>query len=216
VARIRAVILDFDGVLAESNKVKDAAFDEFFNRYPEHAAAMRAYHLDHHAAPRRLKFRYLADELMRESDVDAAVDSMAEAFTDLVAERVIACPEVAGASAFLAEFSERIPLYISSVTPQEELDRIIAARGVAPHIRRAYGNPPYPKNEAIRTILDLETLGSDQVAFVGDSGSDFLVARETGLEFLGRDSGQPFPAEAVDLELAADMTEIAERLRPLL
>ena len=41
-ARIRAVILDFDGVLAESNKVKDAAFNEFFSRYPEHAAAMRA------------------------------------------------------------------------------------------------------------------------------------------------------------------------------
>ena len=212
-ARVKAVILDFDGVLAESNEIKDAAFDEFFGRYPAHADAMRAYHRDHHAEPRRSKFRYLAAELMCVPDVATVVENMTIAFSDLVTEQVIACPEVLGAGAFLAEFSLRIPLYISSLTPQEELDRILSARGVALHICRAYGNPPHPKAEAIRSILALEALRAEEVAFVGDSASDYMVAREFGLVFFGRDSGQHFPAEA-DLDLATNMSEIAERLRP--
>lgn len=211
---IKAIILDFDGVLAESNAVKDAAFVEFFSRYPEHAAAMEAYHLAHYAEPRQMKFAYFIEELMGRPGDAGAVERMAEAFSELVAERVIACPEVPGASDFLAEFSPYLPLYISSVTPQAELGRIIVARGVAPHIRRAFGNPPTPKVDAVATVLKDEGLEPGEVAFVGDSESDRQVAVKTGLVFFGRDSGQLF-ADA-ELAVAADLGAVADRLRTLL
>ena len=212
--QIKVIILDFDGVIAESNAVKDAAFGEFFDRHPQYSAAMRDYHQRHHAKPRRFKFTYFIEELMGRPGNVAAIDSMADAFSALVAEQVIACPEVHGAGAFLATFSERVPLYISSVTPQEELDRILVARGCAPYIRQAFGNPPHPKDEAIAAILDREGLQPAQAAFVGDSESDYQVAIKTGLLFVGRDSGQPFSAPG--LQLCKDLFAVADRLHPLL
>ena len=211
--RIKTVVLDFDGVLAESNEVKDAAFGEFFQRYPEHAVAMQAYHREYHAQPRRVKFAYLVEELMQRPRDTGMIDCLTEEFSALVAERVIACPEVPGAGAFLAEFAPLVPLYISSVTPQNELDWILAVRKVAPHIRRAFGNPPYSKDAAIGNILEREGLDPSQVAFVGDSESDCQVARLTGLEFYGRDSGQPFTDPS--LCLSEDMYAVADKLRAL-
>jgi phosphoglycolate phosphatase-like HAD superfamily hydrolase len=212
--QVKAVILDFDGVLAESNAVKDGAFGEFFARFPEYSAAMHAFHREHHAKPRRFKFAYFVEELMRRPGDITAIDRMTEDFSALVADQVIACPEVPGASAFLAEFSQRLPLYISSVTPHDELARIIEVRGVAPHIRQAFGNPPMPKTEAIASVLEQEKLRSQQVAFVGDSESDYQVAKETGLLFFGRDSGQPFTNAG--LQLSADLNAVADKLRPLI
>lgn len=212
--QIKVIILDFDGVIAESNAVKNFAFGEFFARYPEYSVAMQAYHEAHHAEPRRFKFTYFVEKLMcRPGDV-AMIDRMAAEFSALVADQVIACPEVPGAGAFLEEFSPRLPLYISSVTPQEELKHIVAARGLAHHIREAYGDPPYPKAEAIELILGRERVSPHQVVFVGDSEGDFQVARNTGLTFFGRDSGQPF--SDAELDLSADLYGVAQKLRLLL
>ena len=41
---LKILILDFDGVVIESNAVKTDAFDHVFGRFPDHAAAMMAYH----------------------------------------------------------------------------------------------------------------------------------------------------------------------------
>jgi phosphoglycolate phosphatase-like HAD superfamily hydrolase len=212
--RIKAIILDFDGVLAESNAVKNTAFDQFFARYPDYCAAMQSYHRAHHSKPRRYKFTYFVETLMRRPGDTAMIDRMTEDFSVLVGDRVIDCPEVAGAQSLLEEFSPCVPLYISSVTPQEELIRIVKARGVAPHIRQAFGDPPHRKAEAIGLVLGREGLRPNQVAFVGDSESDYQVAHETGLVFFARDSGQPFSDSGLDL--SEDLHGIAARLRPLL
>ncbi len=212
--RIRAVILDFDGVLAESNGEKDAAFEGFFSLYPEHSVAMREYHQTHYASSRVQKFAYYAEKLMGCPEDQALLDHMAREFSQRVVDRVINCPEVPGASSFLAEFSRIVPLYISSVTPQEELIHIIRARRIDPYIKEAFGNPPHAKVLAAEMILQREGLDPQEVVFVGDSTSDYDAAQQVGLPFLGRDSGQ-FPPDT-ELELSADMFGIAERLRLLL
>jgi len=213
VRSIRAVILDFDGVLAESNGEKDAAFEEFFALYPEHSVAMREYHKAYYTSPRIQKFAYFAEHLMGRPGDQALLDRMAREFSQRVVDRVINCPEVPGASSFLVEFSRIVPLYIASVTPQEELNHIIKARRIDTYIKEAFGNPPHAKVAAAEMIFRRELLDPQEVAFVGDSASDYDAAQQVGLFFLGRDSGQPF--SDAELELSADLHEIANRLRPL-
>lgn len=211
--RIRAVILDFDGVLAESNGEKDAAFEEFFSLYPEHSEAMREYHQAHYTSSRVQKFAYYAEKLMGRPGDLALLDRMGQEFSQRVVDRVINCPEVPGASSFLAEFSRIVPLYISSVTPQEELKHIIRARRIDAYIKEAFGNPPHTKVVAAEMILKREGLDPQEVIFVGDSTSDYDAAQQVGLPFLGRGSGQ-FPPDT-ELELSADLHGIADRLRLL-
>ena len=212
-SRIRAVILDFDGVIAESNAIKDGAFQQFFDLYPDHREAMRVFHEAHHAQPRRFKFTYYIEELVGLPGDKDAIERMAAEYSALLSDQVIRCPEVPGAGRFLAEFHPRLPLYISSMTPHEELLRIVEARGVLPFVKEAYGNPPYGKDAVVARILAAEGLEPQEVVFVGDSGNDYEVAVRAGLVFMGRDSGQAFPD--VPLTLYADLDEVAAALRPL-
>lgn len=210
--RIRAVILDFDGVIAESNQIKDTAFAEFFSRFPAQEQALLAHHEAHHARPRREKFEYAAALLGHPGDLDLLAEMGAQ-FSALVSSRVIACPPVPGAPEFLREFSGILPLYISSVTPQEELRTILRGRSIDEHFVEAYGNPPTPKALAIAQVLERERLQPGEVAFIGDSLSDYQAASDAGLVFWGRDSGHSFAG--VDIALYPDLHAIAGVLRPL-
>ena len=209
---IRAIILDFDGVLAESNEEKTGAFRDLFALYPEYQQAMMDYHLARFSTSRMAKFEHYVYKLMdRPGDVES-VQEMAKQFSNFVMHRVAVCPDVPGVREFLKEFSGRLPLYVSSATPQSELQEIVRLRGIDPYFVHVFGDPPIQKREAVGWILDTEKLPSSEVVFIGDSPSDFMVAKDCGLSFFGRDSGIPF--DHVEIELYRDFYEIADIVRP--
>jgi len=206
-----AIILDFDGVLAESNEAKTRAFEDLFALYPLYRDAMMDYHLDNYSRPRMNKFEHYVYELMGQPGNVELVRTMARQFSEFVVRRVVACPDVPGMREFLTQFSRQVPLYISSVTPQKELRKIVRARGIDSFFVEIFGDPPCPKPEAIRAVLTREKLSPSEVIFVGDSASDYRAAREAGLEFVGRDSGLPF--DDAGITLYHDLYEIADVVR---
>ena len=151
---IRAIILDFDGVIAESNDEKSIAFKELFSLYPEYEKQMMEYHNAWFSSSRMDKFSHFVHELMDRSGDTELVKTMADQFSALVMKRVVSCPEVPGAMEFLIEFSEYLPLYISSATPQDELREIVRRRNMASYLTDVYGDPPVKKREAIRSVLE--------------------------------------------------------------
>lgn len=209
--KIGAIILDFDGVLAESNQAKSGAFEDLFALFPAYSDAMLAYHLENYSTSRMTKFEYYIYELMSRDGDDKMLQAMAHQFSGIVKQCVIASPDVPGALPFLREFSQKMPLYISSVTPQDELREIVQARGIDMFFTEVFGDPPCKKVDAIHEILLRENLSPSQGLFIGDSISDYRAAVETGVEFIGRDSGMPFGG--VDISLYRDLHEIADVLR---
>ena len=94
------------------------------------------------------------------------------------------------------------------------MHRIVAARGLAPYFKEVFGDPPHAKPATVRRILEREGVPAGQAVFVGDSPSDWRVAQETDVAFIGRDSGQAFPESAPDP--LPDMYAVAAALRSLL
>ncbi len=209
--KVGAIVLDFDGLLAESNEAKLSAFKDLFALYPVYHDAMMDYHLANYSSSRMMKFEYYVYDLMqRPGDIDA-VKVMADQFSEFVVQRVIACSEVPGAREFLDEFSHQVPLYVSSVTPESELRSIIHARGIESFFVEVFGDPPWQKSDAIRSVLKRERLLPSEIIFVGDSASDYRTAVETGVEFVARNSGLPF--NGIGLKLYSDLYEIANVIR---
>ncbi len=208
---IKAVILDFDGVLADSNAEKLAAFNDLFSLYPDYQDAMLDYHLAHYATPRKAKFEHYVYEMMAQAGNKEMVWVMADRFSELVVQKIIACPDVLGTREFLTEFALQVPLYISSITPQAELKCILQARGIHSYFTEVIGDPPCPKPEAIRRVIAAEKLHPSEIIFVGDSPSDFEVASEAELQFIARDSGVALGN--LDVEIYADMYAIADVIR---
>jgi phosphoglycolate phosphatase-like HAD superfamily hydrolase len=209
---LRAIVLDFDGVIVESESAKTEAFADVFARYPEHYEAMLAFHAQHPSAPRREKFAQLAALLGREGDV-ALVDALGRAFADLVRVRIDAAPYVRGALALIDRFGERVHLYVASATPEDEVRRSLAARGILSRFIKVFGDPPTPKTVALGRIVAGEGGDPTGVVFIGDSPADLAAAREHGIRFLARYGGIAFPAPAPALH--RDLVEVSTTLNGL-
>jgi phosphoglycolate phosphatase-like HAD superfamily hydrolase len=210
---LRVFILDFDGVVIESNDVKTRAFEKVFERFPEHSNAMMEFHHAHVSVSRFAKFDHLAGLLGRSADAALKGDIAAD-FSRRVLEGMMAVPLVSGAEDFLKKAAARYPLYLASVTPEQELKWILAERGLAHWFDGVYGCPPWTKPNAIRDILLKEGVRPSSAMLIGDSAGDQRAAMETGVRFLARDSGLSFDAP-VPLALA-DMDEISLHLKELL
>jgi phosphoglycolate phosphatase-like HAD superfamily hydrolase len=205
----RVIILDFDGVVIESNAVKTEAFRRVFMRFPEHFEAMMAFHHAHVSLSRFAKFEHLL-ALMGRADDTALHADIAEDFSRRVLEGIMAVPMVPGAEAFLRRVTPVIPVYLVSVTPADELERILVQRDLAHWFRDVFGCPPWTKPAAIRDVLEREGVAPGDALLIGDSAGDQQSAQMTGVEFLARDSGLSFDAPAP--LIFADLNEIIDYL----
>src|SRR5688572_19150164 len=212
-ASLKVLILDFDGVIIDSNAAKTQAFDEVFSCFPEHLGTMMAYHDANVSVSRFDKFDHLLALLGRSDDAKLKAE-VADDFARRVAERLKDVPLFAGATSFLSRVSQRVPVYLASVTPAEELARILETRGLTHWFRGVYGYPPWPKPRAILDVLAREGVAPGEALLIGDSAGDQRAAQSTGVEFLAVNSGlsfdEPLPIQFPDLTGIADYLD--ERL----
>ncbi len=180
------VIFDFDGVIVESNAIKDRAFYTLYLPYGE-AAAQRAneLHMLNPGASRYEKFAIIHREVLGCEITSRESQALGQGFTALCFEAVCDCPLVAGAEEFLTIYSKRLTLALASATPEEELVAIVEKRGLSRHFRHAFGKPP-SKVENLHRILTCENLAPDRAVFVGDQPSDRDAARQVGVPFVKR------------------------------
>lgn len=179
------IILDFDGTIVESVDVKTEAFRELFGAYSADLDRIMAYHLAHNGISRHIKFKHIYEEILGVPYDEGLGELTARRFSGLVFDRVITCPLVPGAKAFLERFSPCLPLYVVSASPEAELRRVVEARGLGRHFNGVFGSPG-AKVEHARQILLREAASPSAALYVGDSIEDYRVARGLGIPFVGR------------------------------
>jgi phosphoglycolate phosphatase-like HAD superfamily hydrolase len=206
---LRALILDFDGVILDSNALKTDAFRRVFARFPEHEAAMLDYHERNVSESRYAKFTHLVENRLGRSGDRAMIDALAEEYASILRDRMDCCPLVHGARDMLDELSGRLPLYLASVTPEKELFRLLDVHALRRHFTRVFGCPPWTKVDAVGTIAS-DLGGPEGIALIGDSAGDQRAAAAHRVEFIARDSGLPFDPPVVG---TAALNTIVGRIR---
>lgn len=210
---LRAVIFDFDGVLAESVNIKTEAFRRLFEAEgPEAVKAIEAYHLAHLGISRFEKFKYMYGEVLNRPLDEDEFQRLSRGFEALVLEAVKAAPEVKGASECLKGLYGRLRLFIVSGTPEVEMRLIAEARGIARYFEGIYGAPE-TKAALVRKILLDGGLEPGDVVFIGDAMTDYRAAMETGTGFIARfteDTADMW--KALGVRAVPDMTGCASLL----
>lgn len=194
---IRAIVLDFDGVIVESNQIKHQAFADLFSRYPVYYDEIMAYHRAHNAVDRHQKFRHIMEAIMKVPFSRDLADEWADQYAAMTRGRIIACPYVPGAPEFLREFQNKVPLYLASATPRDELIIIVQERGIQPFFAGIYGAPE-KKPEIFSGIAGTGHYLPGEILFIGDSREDFLAAEQFGCRFIARISDYPFRDERTE------------------
>ena len=185
-----AVFLDVDGVLIDSVDVKGAVFVEIFADLPNSAEQVLAFHRSHGGLTREIKIRQVLELLGNESPSESEVSDRVSHFATLVVERVIQAPEMPGTHTFLQEWSKRCPLHAVSATPDEELQRIVAARGLLPFFQRVRGWPP-EKSGLIGQEIASGGFKASECILVGDSNEDYQAAKRALVPFIFFGAARP-------------------------
>ena len=205
----KVIILDFDGVIVESVGIKDRAFYELYQEYPDHIDEIMAYHLSQNATIRFKKFRYISENILKCPYTLEDEKRLSDKFADLVLKRIVICPYVPGAIEFLEGFHGRLPMYLVSMSPEAELMRILEQRNLTRYFVNVF-SANWQKKDAIEHILQRESVDSTQAVFVGDSYEDYQAARATNVNFVGRDSGKSF--KDADVQVKDDLAEIRQMI----
>lgn len=199
----KTIILDFDGVVIESNALKNEAFAKIFGRFPDYAAEMLRFHTDNISLSRFSKFDYLLELLGRKHD-QLLREDIATDFSKTMMEGMVTVPLVTGALNFLNTITAQLPIYLASVTPETELRYILDQRNLAKWFTGIYGCPPWTKPAAISDVLQRESLTASDALLIGDSAGDQAAATATGVSFLARNSGlqfeEPYPTSFQDMD----------------
>lgn len=189
--RPKVLILDFDGVVIESNDIKTDAFLHVFSHFPEFKDEMMAYHFENISQNRFSKFDHLLSLMKRQNDQELK-NQLAENFSLYIGKEMLSVSMVPGAIQLLQLFTTSIPVYLASVTPEKELFQILQQRDLVKYFKGVYGCPPWNKPDAILDILVKEEVEPEYALMIGDSAGDQRAALSTGICFLARDSGLSF------------------------
>lgn len=176
---VSTVVFDFDGTLVDSNAIKRQGF---FDVVAAHAggAALMASVLARVAGDRRAIFAAYVQE---RAGGTPEVDDLVQAYSRRVDERVAAAPEMPGAQALLARLRERgVRLVLSSATPVDSLQRIVAQRDWLRYFDEVRGHPAQ-KIDSLKQLLERDGAIAAAIAVVGDGEDDRASAAAVGCAF---------------------------------
>lgn len=200
------IVFDFDGTLCDSANVKTEAFYLLYldDYGPEFAARFRDYHLDNAGISRYDKIRHVEAEWLGNQPTDESVDAIADRYSGIVEEAVVAAPLFDGVRAFLAQDHPGVRFTLASATPTDELRRIANRKDIAEFFDAIEGSPR-SKQAILEEYLTDYGMQSDDVVMIGDQPSDLDAARAVGTEALAIAPPSPWiaPFPRVDTFAAA-------------
>lgn len=180
-----AFFFDFDGVLADSVEVKTRAFAKLFE---SHGQEIQALVVDHHrkngGMTRIDKFHHYYREFLGKPLGEDELKRLCGDFSRLVVDEVVASPEIPGAEDFLKQWYQKLPCFIVSATPDEEILKIISQRGLETYFREVLGSSK-SKLENVGFLLEKYALNPVECLFFGDAESDYRAAMACHVNFMG-------------------------------
>ena len=184
--RYKSIIFDFDGVIIDSNKVKDKAFYSIFLDYGKNVASFsHNYHLENRGVSRFDKVAHVIKKFsLPKKDYKKIINN----FSSIVFKGVCESPLVEGIKEFLVINHNKYNFYIISATPTDELLAILEELKLKSYFNDIYGSPNN-KKYWLADLTKKNTILVDDSLFVGDAFSDKDAAKKYSIDFCLRLTG---------------------------
>ena len=185
-SRFKAIIFDFDGIISESLGVKTDAFAEMYRPYgPEVERKVIDYHESHGGVSRYEKFKVYHGEYLNKPIDKQKVMELADQFSSLVLDKVVNAKYVPGVYEFISEYADKYDFFISTGTPEDEVNIVVDRKKLRPFFKEVHGSPE-KKASHVKKIMDKYGYRNSEVVFIGDAPTDRDAAKANQIEFIGR------------------------------
>jgi len=194
-----AFFFDFDGVLVDSTEIKTNAYRELYRSFgPETVSKIVAYHQLHGGISRFDKIVYTHKHFLDQPYCEEDISRDVEQYSRLVFEKVVSAKWIPGAHEFIKTYYQKVPIFIISGTPEDELQNVTRKRNMDRYFLEILGSP-IKKPMHVRTLVERYHLDVNDCFFIGDALTDYHAAKETGVPFIGIQSEVEFPPNTVVL-----------------
>lgn len=183
----KAYIFDFDGVIKESVRVKSDAFVQLYEAEgADFQKRVESYHLTNGGVSRYEKFK-VWNEWLNRSTSETAIEELAQKFSDLVVENVVASPFIQGAELAIEMAHKSALTFIATGTPDQEILPILDRLNLNSSFTEIHGSSR-KKPVITEDILTRFNLDPSEVLFIGDAQTDYHAALECEVDFYLRET----------------------------
>lgn len=183
-AKYRAWLMDCDGVLLDSNRLKTDAFREVALEFGQAAAdELVAYHVAHGGVSRHVKMRYLQERILGQAFDERLQARLVAAFAAKTKALLLECPVTEGCLELLDAAGRRASAFVISGGDQDELREVFAARGLAARFAGGIHGSPRAKLEIVDALRASHAYDRPAV-FVGDNRADHEAAVRAEADFI--------------------------------
>lgn len=181
---INVIFWDFDGVILDSNKIRDYGFLKCLEEYPEEQVnQLMNYHKLNGGLSRYVKFRYFFEEIRGEQITEQEVDDWAQRFSNIVLKELVN-PEllIQENLKYIKENHQSIKMHVVSGSDQNELRYVCSQLGIDHYFQSIHGSPK-PKKLWVKEIMELNEYKPKECLLVGDSVNDKEAAEFAKIKF---------------------------------
>lgn len=203
---IRAIVFDFDGVLADSEPLHLAAYQEIFSDFGVTLTREDYYEnflgYDDEAVFMKMGERHGWN--LERGKVEALIARKTEVFEEIVGTRDVLYP---GAADTVRRLSSSFPLGIASGALRSDIELILKGSGLERFFRFVVSAEDTPESkpapDPYLRAADLHGLPSNQCVAIEDSRWGILSARAAGMKCVGITNTYP-ASELTDADLVID------------
>lgn len=183
---IETIFWDFDGVILDSNAVRDKGFELTLSNYPDkQVEELLHYHRKNGGLSRYLKFRYFFEKIRGEEVTEEQIMKLAKQFSKIMLQE-LAKPQllIEETLAFIKANHCQYKMHIVSGSDQEELRALCASLQIVQFFTSIHGSP-MPKVKWVANLLDKHEYDRSKTILIGDSINDYEAAVENEIGFMG-------------------------------
>lgn len=179
------IFWDFDGVILESNQIRDKGFVEVLADFPkEQVDQLLEFHHKNGGLSRYVKFRHFYENILNESITDEKVQELADQFS-VVMKKLLVNPKllIQETVRFIQGNSSNFKMHIVSGSDQKELRFLCKSLEIDENFLSIHGSPTH-KNDLVKDLLSEHNYDKSKCILIGDSINDFNAAEVNGISFM--------------------------------
>lgn len=187
--KITTIFWDFDGVLMNSNAIRDKGFEMVLANYPkDQVKQLMDFHQANGGLSRYVKFRFFFEEVRGDKITDEEVQAWADKFSEIMfANLVDKSLLIKETNDFVKINYQNYKMHIVSGSDGNELRKICEGVGIDKYFKTIEGSPT-PKKKLVADILEKENYAPIKCILVGDSINDYEAAKQNKILFMGYNS----------------------------
>lgn len=182
---IKNILFDFDGVIIDSNSIKDDAYRYIFREYVDKLVdKFIKYHQKNGAISRYIKIKYFYEEFLGKKCSESSLEKHLTEFSEVTLEKLSNKDLLINSTVNFIKQNTSLNYHIVSGTDENDLNKLCKALEIDNQFLSIKGSPT-EKNELVKNILDKYNYQKEETRLIGDSIKDFEAANSNNIVFYG-------------------------------